>query len=53
MKNLPFIQVIIKLECLFYQNIYIISPYIIFEEQLRLKKKKKKVVVQSKKHAFK
>ncbi len=32
-----FIQVILKLECLFYQNIYIISSYIIFVEPFWLK----------------
>jgi hypothetical protein len=32
-----FIQVILKLECLFYQNI---SSYIIFVERFRLKQKK-------------
>ena len=39
-KKINFNQVILKLECLFYLSEYI-SPYIIFEEQLRLKKKEK------------
>jgi hypothetical protein len=44
LRDLGMIQVILKLECLFYQNIHmfyqnIISPYIIFVERFRLKKK--------------
>jgi hypothetical protein len=48
-KKIIFIQVILRLECLFYQNkyiyiyiyIYIISSCIIFVERFRLKNKKK------------
>jgi hypothetical protein len=39
-KKIIFIKLILKLECLFYQNLYIISSYYIFEEPFRLKQKK-------------
>jgi hypothetical protein len=48
-EKIIFIRVILKLECLFCQNIYIISSYIKFVERFRLKKK---VVYQFKKHAI-
>ena len=36
-EKINFIKVILKLECLFYQNIYIISSYNIFVEEFWLK----------------
>ena len=51
-EKIIFIQVILKLECLFYQNIYILFHLILYSQSHFDSKKRKKVVSQFKKHAI-